>query len=444
MIVLGWLASPPTHLKPFVRHRVSEIQSATAGNVWRYVPSKLNPADLASRGVSADILSTSKLWWSGPPYLLGDEKQWPDMLDKSEKMNQLPETVHTLHAVTDSQITSQVIKLHNYSNLTKLQHIIAYTQRFIHNCKSSVLNRVHGKLTRWELNNALNTILRLSQRESFSEEFKLLQMGKQLPSKNRLISLSPFIDSNGIIRVGGRLNNSNYDYNVKHPILLSSKHHICKLIFEMTHKQTFHSGPQLLLATMRHNYWPLGGRNLAKKVVRSCIKCCRFKGKTIQPVMGNLPAERVQLEFPFLHTGTDYAGPIMIANRKGRGCSLVKCYICVFVCLATRAVHLELVSDLTKEAFIAALSRFISRRGRPKTFFSDNGTTFVGTFNELSDLLQKELSVTTLEQNINFSFIPAYSPHFGGLWESAVKSIKHHLRRILGLAHLHLKKCQLV
>ncbi|XP_028173713.1 uncharacterized protein LOC114362479 [Ostrinia furnacalis] len=153
--------------------------------------------------------------------------------------------------------------------------------------------------------------------------------------------------------------------------------------------------------------------------------------------MGNLPNSRLHLEYPFLETGVDYAGPVLIADRKGRGCKLVKCYICVFVCLATKALHLELVSDLTKEAFIAALNRFIARRGRPQRIFSDNGTTFVGTFNELSSLLRDpSLSAHLTDKGIDFSFIPAYTPHFGGLWESAVKSIKHHLRRILELTHL--------
>ena len=141
----------------------------------------------------------------------------------------------------------------------------------------------------------------------------------------------------------------------------------------------------------------------------------------------------MQLEYPFLETGVDYAGPVMIVDRKARGCKLIKTYICVFICLATKAVHLELVSDLKKEAFIAALNRFTARRGKPQNIYSDNGTAFVGTFNELTNLLKQNLSSNLSENAINFSFIPAYTPHFGTLWESAVKSIKHHLRRILNL-----------
>ncbi|GBP36694.1 ATP-dependent DNA helicase pif1 [Eumeta japonica] len=108
--------------------------------------------------------------------------------------------------------------------------------------------------------------------------------------------------------------------------------------------------------------------------------------------MGHLPAERTNLEFPFFDTGADYAGPIMIAERKGRGCKSIKTYISIFVCLANRDVHLELVSDLTKEAFISALNRLTVRRGKPSNIFSDNGTSFVGAFNELSNILKQDFS----------------------------------------------------
>lgn len=266
-----------------------------------------------------------------------------------------------------------------------------------------------------------------------------LKANKSLHKKNRLISLSPFINDENLIRVGGRLKNSNYTYDVKHPILLCSKHHITKIIFEKEHKTLFHAGPQLLLAKIRLTYWPLAGRNLAKQVVRNCVRCTRFKAQPVQVIMGNLPNDRTHLEFPFLNTGLDYAGPVLIADRGGRGCKLIKSYICVFVCFAVRAVHLELVSDLTKEAFLAAFSRFISRRGKPQRVYSDNGTTFVGAFNELSRLLlasSDSIAANLCNDGIEFKFIPAYTPHFGGIWEAAVKSIKTLLYKVMSLTHL--------
>ncbi|XP_026742765.1 uncharacterized protein LOC113504589 isoform X2 [Trichoplusia ni] len=436
-IVLGWLAASPTQLKTFVRHRVSEIQETAEGRPWRYVPSLSNPADLSSRGLRADKLLSSSLWWSGPQFLLEDTSSWPQFPEQNRQVLNLPEIVSSHHIdirTTTENIINSLFPKYS-SNFYALQRMMAYLLRFCNKCRRR--SSAHGPLTSTELQNSLHFLCTLAQQESFPEEYFLLSTGKQLPAKNKLLSLSPFFDRNSnLIRVGGRLSNSFYDYDVKHPILLSSSHVICKLIFNMYHTRLMHPGPQLLLATIRHHYFPIGGKNLAKTVTHQCVKCCRIKASTIQPMMGNLPEQRLHLEFPFLDSGVDYAGPIMIADRKGRGCRLVKSFICVFVCLATRAIHLELVSDLTREAFLAAMNRFIARRGKPRNIFSDNGTTFVGAFNELANLLSQDLNFSTIDPGINFSFIPAYTPHFGGLWESAVKSTKHHLRRVLSLTNL--------
>ncbi|XP_063824326.1 uncharacterized protein LOC135073976 [Ostrinia nubilalis] len=201
-----------------------------------------------------------------------------------------------------------------------------------------------------------------------------------------------------------------------------------------------HAGPQLLLATIRETYWPIGGRNLARKCYRQCVRCNRMKGKTFNPLMGNLPQQRLQPGgYPFDSVGVDYAGPMAVANRTGRGCRLTKSYIAIFVCFTTKAVHLELVGDLTSKNYLLALRRFISRRGKPSHIFSDNGTSFVGAVNEISKFLKgncDSLASDMAQESINFHFIPAYSPNFGGLWEAGVKSVKFHLNRVLGNCNL--------
>ncbi|XP_071652700.1 uncharacterized protein [Temnothorax longispinosus] len=152
--------------------------------------------------------------------------------------------------------------------------------------------------------------------------------------------------------------------------------------------------------------------------------------------MGELPKARVSMAGPFHTTSVDYGGPFLIKDRKGRGCKTSKCYVGLFVCFVTKAIHLELISDMTSESFIAALRRFASRRGKPAYIYSDNGTNFVGAnreLNELAQFLMKEqtmLSESINEIGINWQFIPAYSPHFGGSWEAGIKSAKHHLKRV--------------
>lgn len=137
--------------------------------------------------------------------------------------------------------------------------------------------------------------------------------------------------------------------------------------------------------------------------------------------------------------GVDYAGPITAISRQGRGSRTIKVYIAIFICFATKAIHLELVGDLTSHSFLSALRRFISRRGKPQNIYSDNGTAFVGACNEISKFLTNHcnsLGESMANEGIRFHFIPAYSPHFGGLWEAGVKSTKYHLVRVLGNCHL--------
>lgn len=201
-----------------------------------------------------------------------------------------------------------------------------------------------------------------------------------------------------------------------------------------------HAGPQLLLSTIRETYWPLGGRNLARACYRQCVRCQRVKPRTVAPQMGNLPLSRLSpADYPFQNVGVDYAGPIASASRQGRGCRLVKVYIVLFVCFTTKAIHLELVGDLTSNNYLQALRRFMSRRGKPLNIYSDNGTAFVGACNEIAEFLKRNcdsISDSAAQDGITFHFIPAYAPHFGGLWEAGVKSTKYHLLRVLGNCNL--------
>ncbi|XP_046404411.1 uncharacterized protein LOC124169753 isoform X2 [Ischnura elegans] len=156
--------------------------------------------------------------------------------------------------------------------------------------------------------------------------------------------------------------------------------------------------------------------------------------------MGQLPQYRVKAERPFFNTGVDCAGPLLIKSGSWRTKTKVKCYVTIFVCLASKAIHLEVVSDMTSQAFLAALRRFIARRGRCSQIYSDNGSNFVGAARELQELAESFLAVQqssitqdySAQEGIQWHFIPARAPHFGGIWEAGAKSVKHHLRRVMG------------
>lgn len=433
-IVLHWIRTSANLLNVFIGNRVSEIQRLTNVNTWHYINTKDNPADLASRGIQANILLNCELWWSGPSWLRSSKDNWPEQ-PLAFNLDQIPEMKnHCLLATTSIKLS---FPFERFSKLIRIKRVMAYCIRFISNARLPIGERVYGHLNVSEIEAAMNKLVQIAQHNVFSNEIVTLKNQHQLQIKNKLLCLSPFLDKNELLRVGGRLKNSSLNFSQKHPLLLCGKHLLTKLIFEHYHNVLCHAGPQLLLATVRQHYWPTSGMNVAKKVTRSCITCFRNKPKCISPIMADLPSKRVTATHAFDVVGVDYAGPIQIKDKKGRGCKIIKSYICIFICFMSKAVHLELVTELSTDCFLAALRRFISRRGKPSQLWSDNGTNFVGAQKCLHDLHKfiKQHEVDIIDncssESISWKFIPPNSPHFGGLWESGIKSVKFHLFRVL-------------
>ena len=199
-----------------------------------------------------------------------------------------------------------------------------------------------------------------------------------------------------------------------------------------------HAGPTLLTAQLSSRYYIFGCHQVVRSITRACVTCCHASAKPKPPILGQLPTARVSPDIVFDKIGINYAGPISITYGYVAKPTIVKAYVCVFVSLSVKAVHLEPVSDLTTEAFIASLRRFISKRGKPPVIWSDHKTNFVGAASELQDLFrflnqhnsQQIISQFCSNQNIQLDFIPERAPHFGGLWEASVKSFKSHLKKI--------------
>jgi hypothetical protein len=286
-----------------------------------------------------------------------------------------------------------------------------------------------------------NVIVKSIQKRSFAEEYHQLSTGGGIEKNSTIRNLSPFLDENGVIRVGGRIRNANLAYNQKHSVLIPKNHNVTEAIIRHFHVKNLHSGTQSTLASIRQQYWPIAGRNKIKQIIHKCISCFRAKPIIAQQKMGDLPVKRLEPARPFINSGLDYCGPILIKTHRGRGKQkTIKAYVCLFICLSTKAIHIELVSDLTADTFLDALKRFVSRRGTVKSIISDNATNFIKANKDLIDLHQffqnSEISrklVTTLSnENIQWKFIPPRTPNFGGLWEAGVKSVKFHIKRVVG------------
>lgn len=264
-----------------------------------------------------------------------------------------------------------------------------------------------------------------------------MEGGKELLSRSKIKNLCPFLE-NGLIRVGGRLEKSNMSILQKHPIVLPFNHSVTRSIFKDRHFKLAHCGPQSLLAEVRRQYWPLKVMMIARVTTSKCVKCVRAKPTFLQPLMASLPKDRVQCSRPFTVTGVDFAGPIIIKSGVRR-VSTIKTWIALFICLSTRALHLVIVEDLTSSAFIACLRRFMSRRGKCSKILSDNGTNFIGAQKELAPCM-KGIDAQIAKEGIEWYFNPPSAPHFGGLWEAAVKSTRFHLSRMMKKTRLTLSE----
>ncbi|XP_071037993.1 uncharacterized protein [Parasteatoda tepidariorum] len=198
------------------------------------------------------------------------------------------------------------------------------------------------------------------------------------------------------------------------------------------HLKDLHLGPQALLNSVCQRFWPIHGRNLARKIVHECVTCFKFRPVAIDQLISNLPSYRLNPEFTFNKSGLDFCAPFFVKQKNQREVSLQKIYVAVFVCLCTRAVHLEIVSDLTTESLIATLKRFLARRGKCSRLMSDNASNFGGARNELKRLYslaqspEQELIDYLLTEEVTWKFIPQCGPHFRGIWEATVKSFKTH------------------
>ncbi|XP_043263587.1 uncharacterized protein LOC122403866 [Colletes gigas] len=452
-ITLAWIKGPSSRWKTFVANRTSEIQLTSTKN-WNHVNSEQNPADVLSRGSSPSDLSTNHLWWFGPKWLTEEVDQWPasDIFVQHPPEERQPSvTCYNILNKSHSDLDDIFLKYFSYC---RLRRIVAYCLRFINRLKLVIRKPQSGKngddlpynnlfLSTKELVESEYSLVRLAQLREFADEIKILISNKKLSSTNRLISLNPFLDNFGVLRVGGRLINAPMPYNQKHPMILPYKHPLSTLIVVYEHQRLLHAGCQHTLASLRSRFWPISGKRLVKKVIHDCVPCFKVNPIGTRYIMGNLPAARVTPARAFATCGIDYAGPVVIKER-GRGRISHKTYICLFVCFATKAIHIELAIDFTTDAFLNCLYRFISRRGRSQCIYSDNGTNFIGARNELNELgillnsqpHNDRVRTALSQEQIQWHLIPPYSPHFGGLWERAIKSVKTHLKIVIGTQQL--------
>lgn len=439
--VLAWLRTPPYRLKIFVSNRINQIHDACPSAIWRHVPGIQNPADIGSRGTTPSKLLHLESWWKGPLFLQRPVSEWPmDRLCLDSALPELREP--TVLAFLSLSTPSKLIPLmEKSSSLLKLQRIVAYILRFAHNTQlkahnSSCLGRRIGPISALEYRLALSTLIRVTQVHHFGDEITRLEKNKDCSA--RLAPLSPFLSPDGFLRVGGRLRLAPLPEKSKHPLLLPKESHLARLLVDHYHRYSAHGGPRLVQSLLHREYWIMSVRSLIRLRLHKCVRCTRYSAPVASPLMADLPTSRLSPGKCFTHTGLDFGGPFAIRLSTRRNAKTEKGYFALFVCMSTRAVHIEVVSALSTEACLAAIDRFVARRGLPSHIYSDNGRNFRGAAREMSEVhhflkqASSEFESYLALREITWIFNPPLAPNFGGAWEIMIKGAKYHLKRVIG------------
>lgn len=447
--VLNWLYSKKT-LNTFVANRIKEMKEDKDIN-FHYISTAENPADIASRGASARELQSNKLWWHGPDWLMKTGEAWP--VWKSEDIDKQSEEIRTetksefrgtkvlfeaklvagegLSENRNGKLQEDPFNLNivNFSSVTRLWRVTALVVRFIDKLRKKTSH--FGPLHPNEITKAEELWTIYVQRQEYYEVVDSIYKSK---SNNLKGQLGIYIDSHGLLRCRGRLENAGLCENTRHPILLPKNHRYTDLIIERYHKTALHTGVSQTLSLIRQNYWIPQGRSAVRKVLRSCTVCRRHEGGSYKmPLMPPLPAERVSESPPFTHTGVDYFGPLFVKSNKCRQ----KVWVCLYTCLVTRAVHLEMMHDMSTQEFLLGFRRFIARHGKPKKMISDNAAQFklaAETINKLwgQILMENDVVSYSANQNIHWEFIVELAPWMGGFYERLVALVKRSLRKAIG------------
>ena len=264
-------------------------------------------------------------------------------------------------------------------------------------------------LTFMEREQARLTLVRLVQREGLAHLREILVTNPaKMPREFKRIR--PFLDTQtDLIMATPRTG--------EHPLILLPRYsHFVNLLIQDTHNTLYHAGTPRVMTEIQQTYWVLKLRSTCMKVLRACTRCERYQSRPYQSSEGAMAPFRSQYAPPFAHTGLDYAEAIQLTPGK-------RVYLLLFTCAVSRAVHIEICTDMKSDTLFSALTRFMGRRGPPSNYYSDNAKSFI----KLSTMV-----------DARWTFIPARSPWWGGWWERMVGTVKSALRKTLHLSALTL------
>lgn len=466
--VLTWIRTGSRSYKPYVAHRLAAIEDSTKVNDWRWIPTKQNVADDATRDVPA-AFDKNHRWYKGPDFLYLPEDSWPtEPAPPTTLEENCEERTHHISNKRKHRLAESLPDPTKFSNWDRLRYATARVLQFIDLCKTTT-QKVNYRRTKknkeadpaWKrtrtatekqqaprpkkqstldlrpvtadlLIRAEELLMRSTQEETFTEEIDCLNSGKSIAKESRLHQLSVEC-VNGSLRLRSRIRAAeNIKENVKSPLVVSGEHPTVKLWIKAVHRQLHHAGVEATINECRQQYWVLRLRPITRTVIKQCL-FCRMKTQTPPyPRTGDLPACRLaHHKRPFTFTGVDYFGPLSVTVGRARQ----KRYVAIFTCLTTRAIHLEVAGSLSADSAVMAVRRMIARRGCPTEIWSDNGTNLKAADKELRQTIDAATAEEAAKKTISWRYIPPGAPFMGGAWERMVRSVKNALAATLHERH---------
>ena len=433
-VALHWIKKDPDTWKPFVANRVREIRSITVPELWNHVPTDLNPADLGTRGIPLGDLPSQEMWQRGPTFLQrGCWPEQPPLLEatsdvRQEENNRFQE-VNQVTGLTALKIARQNMStlFDTIGSFYKVLRIIAWILKIRHKTPDLYISQE-------DLNRALRRLLLLIQAESYKDEISYLSLHKHVQTGSKLAPLDPYLDEEGGLRIRGRVGeDAGLSFDQRHPLILPPHNKwVRKMIFHI-HESNKHAGEDWCLRYLRQHYWIEKARVEVKSVLNQCITCKKVSGRKVDQKMAPLPAERTAFREPvFTYMAIDEMGPLSILNDADQE---VKAYLLIIACMTFRAVHIEVLKDLSYESLMLALRRTFALYGTPKVVRLDNFPTHL-TVQKGFSLVEGSPSPVEIRERskafgIKWSWSAVYEPSTNGVIERMVQSVKNSLKKSL-------------
>ena len=421
--------------KMYINNRLTKFHENSYPDNWMHILGKMIPADHGTRALNPSDIS--KLWLQSSDFLSTPQ----DSCIFAE------ESDPHICATQATQLPTPVVEVEKFSTLSRLLNSTRMVFQAIRRFKAKVQTRRQNEspetsntdIFASDEKRARNYLIKMSQNELVSGTISALLKGDNLEKGDKLMPFTPFLDDDGLLRVGWRLNKAPLTYSAKHPLVLHSRSKIARLLIEKAQHDCVHQGVDYVKGHLQQTLLMIGLRKVLRSLGKYCFICRRWREDNVRPKI--LPEFRfpdVKKLHPFANTGMDMFEHFYIEDKREK-CETQMHYVCLFTCLVTRAIHLEVCHDLSTDCLLMTIRRFVSRRGYPDLIVSDNGKNFIGANQAMKLKFQRSykpdneyIRLQLAQQNTKWTFNPPMAPHFGGVWERLIQTAKRSLLIVLG------------